>query len=334
MPPAPQTAQALVETVYGQMKRDFGLVACPITLHRPVPELLAASWSTLRETVVADGVDRAAKETVASTISQLNGCPYCVDAHVVMLGAVGKRDVQRAIDRHDYDAIPYENLRALAHWAAATRTPDAAELLAPPFGPAEAPELIGTAVYFHYVNRMVSLFCDESPFGSTNRLLRASLVRIGGRRFRDVALEPHAAGTSLGLIPGAELPEELAFAAAKPTVARAWASFAASVARAADPVLDSSSRAAIEAELAKWNGDDPPIGGGWLEEFANELDEPVRGAARLALAAALAPYRATEHDIARAGSGEGAAEVVAAAAWGALAAAKRVARWITPPEFG
>ncbi len=57
--------------VYRELEQDFGVLAPPIALHAPVPELLAASWMTLRETMLVDGlVPRAAKEAVAAAVSQ------------------------------------------------------------------------------------------------------------------------------------------------------------------------------------------------------------------------------------------------------------------------
>ena len=128
-----EATAALTGNVLRQVERDFGQLVCPITLHRPVPELLATSWSVLRETLVAGNVDRAAKETVASTVSRVNRCPYCVDAHVMMLEAAGKHEVTRAIELGDYDRIPYAHLRSVALWAAATRQQGSALLAEPPF---------------------------------------------------------------------------------------------------------------------------------------------------------------------------------------------------------
>ena len=46
-------AEPLVAGVYRQMEQDFGLIAPPVALHAPAPEVLAASWLMLRETMVA-----------------------------------------------------------------------------------------------------------------------------------------------------------------------------------------------------------------------------------------------------------------------------------------
>ncbi len=61
-------ATGLVKTVYQQLKRDFGILAPPVTLHAGSPELLAGAWMALRETLVAGPVARHLKETVAITV--------------------------------------------------------------------------------------------------------------------------------------------------------------------------------------------------------------------------------------------------------------------------
>jgi nitrate reductase beta subunit len=68
-------ARDLVAGVYGQVERDFGMLAPPVCLHSPAPECLAACWLMLRETLLATGlVDRAAKEAVAAASCVCSAC--------------------------------------------------------------------------------------------------------------------------------------------------------------------------------------------------------------------------------------------------------------------
>ncbi len=314
-------AGELTKEVLRQVKRDFGDVLCPITLHEPVPELLAASWSALRETLVSGDVDRATKETVASIVSRANRCPYCVDAHVVMLEAAGKHEVTRAIERGDYASIPYPHLRAVALWAAATGKRGSAELVAPPFGEAEAPEMKGTAVYFHYINRMVSVFCEESPFVTTAKLLRPSFKRFGARRFKNAVLGRHSAGESLNLVRTASLPADLAWAAGSEPVAAAWSALSAAVEQAGERTLSRIARERVALAISAWNGEDMPLAASWIDEALDGVDSDSTGAARLALLAALAPHRVAA-PVALSDA------TVAAAAWGAFSAARRVGAWL------
>ena len=84
------TASSLSERVLKQIRQEFGAEVEPFTLHLPVPELLAGVWMACRETLLAGNGTREAKEVVATAVSALNQCPYCVDAHSMMfLGASG-----------------------------------------------------------------------------------------------------------------------------------------------------------------------------------------------------------------------------------------------------
>src|SRR5262245_23905726 len=61
--------------------------------------------------------------------------------------------------------------------------------------------------------------------------------------------------------------------------------------------LSEPARAAVEASVAAWNGAPLPMAGSWLHEPVAGLPEADRPAARLALLAALAPYRITDADV-------------------------------------
>src|SRR5262249_12177605 len=113
-----RSATGLTAEVYQQMRADF-LPIPLLTLHSPVPEVMAGVWSILRETLLAGQVDRAHKEVVAATVSKTNACPFCVDAHTLMLEATSDHDAAGAILSGDYDRIHDEQLRALVQWAVA-----------------------------------------------------------------------------------------------------------------------------------------------------------------------------------------------------------------------
>src|SRR5262245_26771388 len=99
-PVSPAAATGLVATVYAQLREEF-LVAPPFTLHSPVPEILAGVWAVVRETLVCGEVPRAHKEAVASTVSRLNACPFCVDAHLMALRATGRSADVRGVESGD-----------------------------------------------------------------------------------------------------------------------------------------------------------------------------------------------------------------------------------------
>ncbi len=172
---APNSAEGLAARVYPQIKKEFGALVEPFTLHSPSPELLAGAWSACRESLLVGSVRREVKEAVAATVSRINQCPYCVDAHTIMLNAISARNSADAIIHQRDDQIRDAAVRSMVEWAAATRSPGAKVLLSPPFSQKDAPEIIGTALFFHYLNRMASVLLSETPLPSNHPLLKGFL---------------------------------------------------------------------------------------------------------------------------------------------------------------
>src|SRR5260370_35930528 len=153
--------QGLAGRVYDQVEREFGVLAPSLVLLSPAPQVLGASWLMLRETLlVTRKVDRAAKEAVATTVSLSNTCPWCVTVHSTMVSGLAGGLV---LADHPAEAIADPRLRAVATWARDCGTEEGALLHEPACPAAEAPELIGTAVLFHYYNRMVNVVLTEVP---------------------------------------------------------------------------------------------------------------------------------------------------------------------------
>ena len=167
----PSAADGLVAEVYRQIRRDFGAVAGPLRLHSAAPELLAGAWCACRETLVAGDVPREHKETVAAVVSEINRCPWCVDAHTTMLRAGAYGSVADELGRGELAGSSDSKFGRIAAWAAATRTPGSPALRSAPFAHQDAAEMIGTAVVFHYINRLVTILLPERllPSGGVAR---------------------------------------------------------------------------------------------------------------------------------------------------------------------
>lgn len=102
-------------------------------------------------------VPRAHKEAVVSEVAKTNHCPYCISAHTLMMQASGEEDASKIVLNNNGN-VNDPLLQQRIEWGAATRTPDAPILKNPPFTVEEAPEIIGGALAFHYINRMVNIF--------------------------------------------------------------------------------------------------------------------------------------------------------------------------------
>lgn len=321
-PVAPDAADGPVARVYGQMADDFGVLAPPVLLHSPAPDVLRACWLMLRETLLAEGlVGRDAKEVVAAAVSESNRCPYCVEVHgATAAGLLGDAGGWLTAG---VGGIGDPRLRALADWARHSGDDGPARRRPAPFPAEHGPELIGVAVAFHYLNRMVSVFLQDSPLPPTPAGVRASVRRTAARIMGALARTGRPPGRSLELLPPAPPEADLAWAVGQPHVAAAFARAGQAVRRAGAAALPEHVRRRVLAGVA----DPPPPGPGgrWFDAAVAELSPPERPAARLALLTALAPYRVTDADVAacRDGGADDAA-LVAITAWASLAAARRI----------
>ncbi|MEV0887810.1 alkylhydroperoxidase [Streptomyces microflavus] len=301
-------ARGPVAEVYAQARREFGFVAPPLALHSPAPETLVASWLLLRETLLVDGrVSRAAKEAVATGVSRANDCPYCVEVHESKLATLTGAD---AYGR-------------LADWAASSEADPEAEL---PFDADQAPEILGTAVTFHYLNRMVRLFLPDSPVpGAAFTAGRGPVMRLVARAMRPDAGTIVTPGAALGLLPAAPLPDQLAWAKDAPAVAGALARAVACVDAVAERWVPEPVRDLVHAELAVHDG--TPLGPSraWLSSATADLRGEHVPLARVALLVALSPYQISDADIEefRALHPDD-RELVELASWAALTAAVRI----------
>jgi AhpD family alkylhydroperoxidase len=319
-------ALGLTAQVYQQMQADF-MPAPLITLHSSRPGVMAGVWSILRETLLAGLVDRGAKEVVAAAVSKANECPYCVDAHTIMLQAGSHAPTANAILRGDYTSIENPQFQALAQWASRLTPSDDA----PPFSAEDAPEFLGVALTFHYINRMVNIFLGDTVLpiptpikGITRRVYAAT----EGKRI----VRPRPAGDSLKLLPKAPLPDDFAWASGNPAVADAFAGFINMVEQAGRAVLPEAVRALVTEYLQVWQGEPMGIGRRWLEEAVNTIEAKHRPAARLALLTALASYQVDDNTVNefRAQYPED-MQLIGATAWASMVAMRRIGTWMSVP---
>ncbi|HWU11101.1 MAG TPA: carboxymuconolactone decarboxylase family protein [Streptomyces sp.] len=327
IPPAAATGP--VAAVYEETEKEFGVLAPPVAMHAPQPALLAAAWTMLRETLVAEGtMDRAQKEAVAAAVSAANSCPYCVEVHGSVLNTLVPGSHLPGQDTRR--ALPSGELRRLAEWATGPRGGQRS----PAPAPGQLPEALGVAVVFHYLNRMVNVFLEPSPLparipgaarGPASRLFAAVLAR-GARAHR----EP---GRSLGLLPPAALPGDFGWAGARPTVADAFARAAKAIATAGENTVPVSVRTLVTEELSGWDGTPKPLVPDWLNKAESQLPPEDRPAGRLALLTAFASYRVDETVIAPVlHSGSGDASLLTLVAWSAFTAARRHGALLVPPS--
>ncbi|NUT92374.1 MAG: carboxymuconolactone decarboxylase family protein [Saccharothrix sp.] len=295
-PVHPNAATGPVAAVYADVEADFGMLAPPIALHSPAPDALAAAWALLRETLVASGsASRAAKEAVAAAVSRSNTCPYCVTVHTATL---------RGLTDHSFDAVEA--------WAERS---DAAR----PFPDEQLPELLGVAVTFHYLNRVVNVFLGDSPLPPGAPAFAGKFL---GRFMGSRARAEYPPGTSLRLLDPAPAPPDLAWGAGNPVVADALGRVAAAFDAGGARVLPDAVRELVLARLADWDGEPPGLSRAWVTEAVAGLPAADRPAATLALLVAMASYQVDDDTVAAFGRDD--RSLVEVVSWAAFAAARRM----------
>jgi AhpD family alkylhydroperoxidase len=325
-PVPPGRAHGLVGDVYRQIKHDFGAVVDPFVVHSISPGLLAAVWGACRESELVGVVPREIKETIAVTISKSNQVPFCVDAHVVMLHALKAHDVAQALTHDRPDRLP-ERMRKAFEWS---RTMPS-EPGTPIFGEKETAEMIGTAVFFHYMNRVATVLLDETPLPSSREWLKGFLSRTAGWYFSFAARRAKTPGASLSFLPEAELPDDLAWAASSPTLAGAWARFALEVEQQGQASLPAETRHLATHCIGNWRGEAVEFGNGALNDAIRPLDPAQHDAARLVLLTALAPHRVDEKIVRDFADPDREQErLLGAISWASFAAARRIGSWLAP----
>lgn len=181
-------AEGTVAEVYAQAKRELGAIGAPFQMLSPAPELLAAMWSLLRESLMVGGPrERLAKEVVATAIAVRNGCRFCTDAHTVLLHALGESELAEGLRA----GKPPREWAPLAAWAVEPG-PEG------PFPAEAAPRFIGTALVFEFITRLVQVLAhNESPHPVTATRLGRS---VASRTLRAAVVADLEPGTSLALL--------------------------------------------------------------------------------------------------------------------------------------
>lgn len=319
-------AKGLVSDVYQQMERDFQ-IAPPLTIHSPVPLLLAAVWAATRESLIAGPADRVARETLAAAVSQINICPFCVEVHGMMLDGAGRHDLARAVGQNRPSEMSDPGIRGLFEWAKATRSPGDVILRKPPFSREHAPQFIGTALVFHYINRMVNVFLKESPLPvRSNRLMKRLAGSMVMKRMVSVNVAP---GDSLRFLPDVPLPQDLSWAASNRAVAGAFARLAAVIEETGARSLSPEVRSLVQARVQAWRGEEMGLSRAWIENALLGLDIQQHLAARLALLAALASHQLDDGVIQVFRAYQPRDEnLVSAVAWASFTAARKIGTWL------
>ncbi|MGW3604196.1 carboxymuconolactone decarboxylase family protein [Micromonospora sp. NPDC005161] len=318
-PEPAKAATGLTAEVYRQLWDDFLGPVPTFQALSAVPELQAATWALMREALLAGDASRVDRELVASAVSRANRCRFCVDAHVMLLHALGEHELGEAVARGGTPAEPRH--AELVGWAEASRSPRAAGWTSP-----YRPEVTGTLLAFHFINRVVSALLDPDllPGG----LQRSSLVRsVGGRLYAKTARGPKEPGQSLALLDASTTPPP-AWAGDSP-VGVAYAALRDAANRGGD-LLGDVARQTVTATVRWEDGRFPARPADWAVDLVRDVPGADRIGTRIALLAAFAPGAVSAGDVALWRLSHPAdADLVRVVAFGAITATDHVARALT-----
>ncbi|KUN22433.1 DNA-binding protein [Streptomyces antibioticus] len=288
-PLPPKAATGRTAEVYAQLSRDFGIDEPPtFVVLSSAPELLAATWALTRESLIAGPGGRTGKELAALGVSLANKCPFCVDAHTVLLHATGDHALAERIAK-GHRPENEEHARVL-DWGKRSRVPGAAFGDGPlPFSREDAPGYLGTVLAFHFINRVVSALLTEQML--PGNLQRFRTVRsLAGRTLARTVRRAAVPGESLPLLDRPDPGEAPAWAGGTPVGVAYAALLRAALAGAG--LLARDDQDVVEEVLQDWDGEHPSLA---LPGVPGRDERP---GARLVLLAALAPYRITDEDVA------------------------------------
>ncbi|GAA4563831.1 carboxymuconolactone decarboxylase family protein [Micromonospora coerulea] len=317
--PAPaKAATGVTAEVYRQLRDEFLGPVPTFQALSAVPEVLAATWALMREALLAGDASRVDRELVASAVSRANRCRFCVDAHVMLLHALGEHELAEVVAR---GGTPPEPRHAeLVAWAEASRSPKAAGWTSP-----YRPEVTGTLLAFHFINRVVSALLDPDllPGG----LQRSPLVRsVGGRLYARTARELKEPGRSLPLLDaGATAAPDWA---GDSPVGVAYASLRSAAMRGGD-LLGDVARQTVTATVRWEDGKFPARPADWAVDLVRDVPGTDRIGTRIALLAAFAPSAISAGDVALwrlSHPADADADLVRLVAYGAITATDHVAQ--------
>ncbi len=330
---APSNATGLIAEIYNQMKRDFGRIAEPVALHSIIPELLASNWCVLRETnVTEDKVKRNVKDAIATTVSKINKCPWCVDAHTIMLIGLKYAKVAKAIETGNLDIIDNFKVKSIIEWALSNRSPNSMIIKNPPFTEDEAPEIIGTAVYYHYINRMVSVLLNESPLPPNISIFKGFMKKIAGWNFSSSLRKTKMAGESLKFIRGFDSNNEFSWAKTNERVAKSFTAFKNVVEKIAEEYVPKEVITVLEDALEEWQGEDSSLSRNWTEKHVAGIDKYLKPVVRLSLLTAISPYQIDEKIISSYREFNANNEaLLGTLSWASFLAATRIGKWLGDP---
>ena len=325
-----KSAEPELAPVLAEVKSAFGQIPDPFTAHLHDSEFFKRIWSWTRNTYFAGRLRRDYKDVIAGAVSKANECTYCLEAHTMFVNLTDK-DSAKAILSANAALASDAKARELIEWGLNTLRPETKIIQSPPFDKALLPEIIFTALTFHYMNRFVFIFFGPSPMELPKIPgLKALMMMIAGPMMKSLATKTLEAEAETGLIASNAIPADLNWATSDPVVLQEAVEAAKAAEAAGAAALSQAVRDFVMETLQQWRGGPMPLDNAWLTEALEDLpNDGDRNVARYCLLTALAPYRVTNSDVTAAKVALGGDKaLIQATIWAAFTAARRVCSWL------
>ena len=156
---------------------------------------------------------------------------------------------------------------------------------------------------------------------------------MAGLFFSRAARRHKSLGDSLKFLPEADLPADLNWAKPNPTIAGAFAKFAAVIEEVGMYALSAEVRACVQECVQGWNGETLGLNKQWVEQAISGFNDASKAAGRLALLTALASYQVDEGIVLafRVHFPED-DKLLGTLAWASFMAARRIGSWFHVPK--
>ena len=187
-----------------------------------------------------------------------------------MLDAAGEHVVSSKIREKDTREEVGDKLQQIMLWSSKTLSPSSEVLADPPFSKEEAPEIVGTVIFYHYINRMAHVFLSESPLPSTSSWLRSIIRPIAVYRFARVIQSRLPPGEALKLLPPAALPEDLRWTRPNIAVEGAYARLSAIISDIEKEILPEEVKEVMQAQILEWEGEVPRTSHSWIQRIIKD----------------------------------------------------------------
>ena len=250
-----------------------------------------------------------------------------------MLLASSDHETVKAIRENDSTIITDKEKRKIVEWSFSTRSPDDLLIKNAPFSKADAPEIIGTAVVYHLINRMVTIFLNDSPLPvpSTWSGLKRVAIRVFGATIgKSTVSRNPGSGDSLMFVPDTEVSEDLSWTLPNKNIASAYSGFTRIIENSIQSIIPGDVQQLVRQNVNNWQGEDMGLGRSWLEKMLSNVDgNSNKTLARLCLLTALAPHQIDKkmlQEFRDIYSGD--KELIIVTTWASYLAARRIGSWL------